>query len=819
MLSHEVWNSLALSIKKRVEEYAQDPSNRTAYFDAYRNLQLDPNDTTVDDIVNKLVYWLHLYHLTWIQVVTRVMNLLSFEQLNGADIAMRERLQNKFSAIAAYFTGKMAFPINDTVMKMLMDNTVFLATASVQNGHAIAVPYWLPIQSVDVSTRKAGSDLDNTFFSTLLPRIPFINEIGISSAPGPMYPADTTYENGSLGKYLRAELDASVSIMQSNFDRNTSEARNIIHPNNLLLKMAIEEYGVLSSTMFKFRDFAQQFRKSVRVVDYHEYMSYFPGYLGEHQPVPISNSDQGTVRGVSLMGIPSSEANADYITDLDTYMSGALAGKTVSQRITALLDNPRMPFGAVILSDDQMAVYHRTGKLPVLTTYAGASGTVGGANIDGYEGLISTGSATDEDHWLPHVGFRAKFNSLLELFGSKSIYQDDPQKTISEVLDNTDLIAMSNDALANGVFQPYWMVTPVKDVYDPLFFGLFPLMSVEAASVPGTWTKWLSSKVSNVDTVDVTANGSTSADANESAIGGPDVEYSAGDNLLDPTAEGPFKYAKDVVGPFIGNGVDLDMDEYFMRPALDHYTLYPGVAGTPVNLLPFAPHVRDDVEMSAFDNPERLIGSASTNAAATYEAEGAEYDFDDLNAYNDVQLKTATLAQQVLDRIKYRYVQLIGRTKTTIAHAAYKYIKNVLDVYGGNSFAEYVSKLGPVPTAKAVSVTYSIQQFLDIVKQMSSRNMTSMSVFGEKSFAGSGGRSSGGARRSYNKRADDPRGEFKKKRKRRKRRKKPSYEGKGFDKGVEKDMKEEVAAENTKESSFGDKDGKGDKADFKHPDI
>jgi hypothetical protein len=803
MLSHEVWSSLAVSIKKQVEEYSRDKSVSNPYFDAYRGLQLDSNDSTVDAIVNKLVYWLQMYHYTWMQVVTRVMNLMSFEQLTGSDIAMRERIENKFSKIASYFTGKMAFPIHKGMMDMLLNNNVFLGHVSVQKGHHIAVPYWLPIIEMDVGYRRDAGDLTNSFFATIKPRIPFFMDLNVSSDPGPMYPADTgSYANGSLGKYLYAELDAAVSLMKAQFDHNANEDRNIIHPNNLLLKMAIEEYGTLTNDMFRFREFAQMFRKQVKVVDYYEYMESFPGYLGEYQPVPASPLKEESDVGISLMGIPDSEADADYLTDLDTYYSGLAKDGNGMVTAAAIEAEARIPYGALMLTEAQTETFLNDGRLPDMgsTIFGSSVDAVQSANIDRDEGA-NQDDPTTVAHFNTEFGYYPKYKALYEWFGGEEVFEDAPGNLFNEIRDNGGLMAMSNDAIANGVLQPFWLVTPVKDVYDPYFHGVFPILSVEAVDVPGTWSKWFKD---NLSSVTATASSENTA-ANEFAIGPVGTQFSGSANPFDDESESSFQYAKDMVGPFIGNGMGLDMDEYFMRLGLIEWDKYPSATwASPRNYLPCAVHVREDFELGAYDNPVIIGAAAGSLGGVTFASEGAAYNYANAATITDGVTTVASVAELVMQRVYARILNVLGRTPVRMLDMHYTMIKNVLDTFGGNSFGEFVGKMGPVPAAKAVSVAYSIQQFLDIAKKVGSREVKSMSVFGEQTGRGTS--------------TSENKGKFRKKYSKRKPRKKKPFNKDKFSKApLVPEEKSEPASEDLKSSTFGDKD-KEDKVDFAHPD-
>jgi hypothetical protein len=366
---------------------------------------------------------------------------------------------------------------------------------------------------------------------------------------------------------------------------------------------------------------------------------------------------------------------------------------------------------------------------------------------------------------------------------------------------------MSNDAIANGVFQPFWLVTPVKDVYDPYFHGVFPILSFESAKVPGTWTKWFKDNVSNV--TDTASSANTAA--NEFAIGPSGVQFTGSSNPFDETEENLLKYAKDVIGPFIGNGIGLDMDEYFMRLGLIEFDKYPSATWlSPRDYLPCAVHVREDMELGGFDNPTRLVGSTGSLGGVTFAAENAAYDYSNAPTVTDGITTKSSIENLVMDRVYSRIINVLGRTPVRMLEVAYTMIKNVIDTFGGNTFGEYVAKMGPVPAAKAVSVAYSIQQFLDIAKKVGTREVTSMKVFGE--HVPGQGRSSYQSKKSY-KPARSKR--------RRSRRPKKSFDPAEskidkFTKPFNKDEKGEPATEDLKSSTFGDDKNK-DKADFANP--
>jgi hypothetical protein len=766
MLSYEVMVSMALSIKEEADAFVRNKPDNNPYFDAYKGLTLESSYTTTNAIVNALVYHLHKYLLVMTQVITRVVNIMTFEQMTGTDMAMRERLENKFSKIASYFTGNIQFPVNETIVQMILDNSAILAKSTTQKGHHLVFPYWLPVWDNNPSYAVDPGDLTNTLFADCPVRLPNIDELFVDTTPGVSYPADTSNSaTGSLGKYLFAELDAAVLLMKSEFDKNSNEFRNITHANNLILKMAIENWGVLSNTMFKFRDFAAKLRNDLKVVDYDEYMASFPGYLGEFQPIPASPLNSGTARDCSLMSLPDTEAGADYITDVDTFY-GSLTHDDDNSIMTAseLDGNVRTRYMGLLLTDDQRDSFLQTGKLPTSdpTVIGGTSATYAYFNADVNEGALAASPDGIED-FAHTIGFKPKVTALLEMLGGTQVYEDEPGKLFEELKANSAYMAMSSEAVKRGIIMPFWLVTPVKDVYDPEFFGTRPLISSESANVPGTFSNEFKSAYQDVQTSDLGPNSS----ANEVVIGGSSADYPGSEDFFDPTSEGPLKYAKDIVGPFIGDAMNLELDEHFSRNDLIVYDMYPQSSSLGINVpFPCKPHVKDPLELSGFENPVIHDGDTSPLEGIDYDGETATITVADLVANDDVITLIDSQDLRAYRNIRSRFVSLIGRVKTRLVEAYHLLIANNLDVYSGNTINEFITKLGPAPAAKTVSVALSIQQFIDISTKPMGRESQSMKVFGErKAYSGrsTSENKSYGSKKPWKSRSRKSKGKFKKK--------------------------------------------------------
>lgn len=807
-LCFEAFSSLALAIQKIVEDHLVN-GQVNPYFDVNKGLAVG-SATTDDGMIEELVYVIHTYWIAMLELIRTIINLQNFAKVVGSDSAMRNRMKNKFSTIRSIMTKMKGIPINSSVLEYMLKQNVYLASHSVETGHCIDIPYWLPVQD-NYAYLSDLSGLDNTLFVTDFPvrKLPDLDTLLTSDMSDEnVIDEDSSY--GALARKLQDEFNQALAFMKANFQNNANEKKNIIHQNNALLNKLIE-WNVLTGNMLDFNLFSMQMNKEVKVVNRFEYYSNLPGYLGAPGPIIKSPQINGTASDTGILGLPDSsggDGTLYYLKDLDTHYNAFTAyGADPATLISELQADHRIPYGAILLSAAQTSTFLTTGELPAMgSDLAGGSEVYKTANLDIQEGA-EVAAPDGVGDWVDHVGFKPKLTGLAEIFGGSYLYESKPGVFFNEMENLSQYVAMSNDAINLGILQPFWLVTPVKDPFDPYFWGSFPLLSKEDVTQPGSWLKWLVNNVSGI-THDEVAAGDT---MNGSSA------YAEDSNYLDPDVSSPMADGYDLIGPFIGDALDLVPDEHFIRGNLACINMFP-YDNPIVYKLPVRPFVNntDDGLAGKIDDAVNDVGA--TISGVTYGVESASLNVANVNDASGFTIPQVPHALAKRDYTSDR-VSVIGRTPVKIVEGYHLYNRSTPQVFEGNMFSELLGKLSPVPASSAVTIALSLQQFLDIKENSMGSGGASLKPFGERSFQSSK------YRRNYR---DDSRGSsefkasdssFSSNRKRRRKGKKPYDARKKFD-----DKSESSYASNQsnvtdtrdkdyKSKSFGDKTS-ADELDF-----
>jgi hypothetical protein len=618
-----------------------------------------------------------------------------------------------------------AMPINKAVLEYMIQNTVYLASHSVESGHRIDIPYWLPVWD-NYAHHSDRSQLTNTLFkaaniaSERLPDLEML--LGWDMDAAGAYPADSY---GSLGNKLFQEFNDSLAYLKATFQHNSVEKLNFLHQNNAVLVKMIE-WGILDQEMLDFTAFSARMNKEVKVLNRHEYYANTPGYLGVPSPVIASVLKSQTGVATSIMQLPDStggDGTKYYLKDIDSYYEGFSAyGADPSTLISELEATYRMPYGAILLDADQVSAFLLSGKLPDMgADVAGASAVYVTANLDIEEGALEDDPETRATDWVEHVGFLPKLDNLARMFGGAYVYEDEPGDYFSMLSQAAGNIAVSMSAIYNGILQPFYVCTPVKDPMDPYFFGSFPILTKEEATQPGSWTKWLKNGVTGMTFAEIAAGNAIGSDA-----------YAANSNLLDEDIASPLRDAFDIIGPFVGDAFDLQPDEMLNRPYLATMDIYPNDKPI-VYKLPVRPFVNNKSSLGTFIEPAESGLSASI-PGVTYGNETAAVA---LASVDDTAQASFPVSQSLRARRDYEadLVNVIGRTPTRCVESVYKLLSSLIDSFGGNAFSDIIRKFAPVPSASSVSIELSLQQYLDIRVNGMEKGGASMKPFAERTFS------------------------------------------------------------------------------------
>jgi hypothetical protein len=734
-VTYEAWVSMAWFWREKVRAHYRS-NQPNPYFEVNPQLVLNKPGggayTTEDEIINAAIYRMHFYDLAVKHFLTRIVNLDSFSKLSGSGLAFRDRVRNKFSSIRGMLVKLKGLPINGAFLDNILQNTTYLASHSGVTGHQIDIPYWLPIFDDSASTPRDPKDLTNTEFAGLRMRLPTLDQISgytgslryVDSDDIGFYPRASTAAYGSLGEYLFSELDAALDLLLTEFQRNPVEERNIIHQNNAMLDLMLNELGILDGKFFDFADFSTKTRKEVKVVNRHEYYANLGGYMGEVAPVVASTleDDMSPTTKKTLMGLPDSEVTADYLTDLDRFYASLTTPES------ELADIARMPYAALILTDAQLDAFKLTGELPdIESIVTGGAHNLKHVGLCKMEGAVTTDTPTTTAHYDENVGFLPKLKALRRMFGGDWIYENNPGDYFSDIQSSSGLIAMSESAIDNGILQPFYLVTPIKDVHDPLFWGSFVLLDKDELDVAGSWGHYFQNYVTGVGNV-ARIQSLTIANA---------APYVADLNLFDPDVVGIVSEAYDVVGPFVGDGIDLVSDEYFARIDLSPLDMYPRSATMgSLFTFPYKPFIRDNAELSHYDDQVLLEGSSGSFPGTTLESERTEVN---ITTYDpNVALTSGDTMMNRLNRnIFYRFAHLIGRVPTKVVESYHLFTKNLIETFTGNKFPELIKNFAPPPAASAVSISLTVEQFLDIKEDPRGKAGANLKSYGKREFSGS----------------------------------------------------------------------------------
>lgn len=727
-----LWQRLAEEMREKVLAHSRDGANSREFFDANEDLVFTTQASgSNEEIISSLVYWAQHYHLSAINVVRTLINLLMMTERKGSNSAYRGRVIAKFSTIRSQMVKLMDIPISSRMVDFLIDQSMMLASHTENAGWNITIPYWLPVLDNYVGDRVGPTDSAHGVATKA--RLPFlmdIMELGNGTTPIAAQAGYAAYppsgSNGSLMQYLYSEFQAAIDYHQAQFQHNTDRKRNVINGNSALLKLFVDEFKIVDGQMLDFTEFANYLRKKARVVNRADYFSKMGGYASSFTPIPASmrNTTGTYVPQSSIACLPASEATANYFVDFDSMIRGFLANVTygqLSNDSNEISTSHLFPYAAICLNTVDTDTFKETGKIPELVGTSAFRTNTTYLHLRSSEGALADSASLPADY--SNVsGFKHKIGLFQKMFGGEKIFEATPGAFQNELKDLSGLATMSTVAVDRGMLQPFWLISPVKDVNDPLFWGDFPLISAEDCVVPGTLDYFLASQ--SLFDIDVAAGAFASS--------GTDTYPSALIEATDALAPaGLISVVKDIVGPFIGDSIDWLPDQHFARRFLVRFFEAPE-SGVPMHTsYPVIPYHGGKMDLGSVDS--RLIAASSSAGIA-------------FNLANEsVSLTPASFAQNANGTIQFTPEQLFllfvlerisffeGKSVLYNVDSPYLLTAGLPRPLESGSLTpeSIIAKLSDYPSISPESITKSILQFVE-AKVVDAE--VDMKVFGKRDF-------------------------------------------------------------------------------------
>jgi hypothetical protein len=511
-LSRDVWHSLYRSIYQRLVDFDRDKPTR--FFELYP--ELNPgHHTAIEDQVKHLVGLIAHYLYDSMNLVARFDTAYKMLQVRGIPMAKRIASALKFSGLMTTASVLNGVPLNKAMTDFMIKSLPFLVKDNGKYGATLILPYLLPLGTTyfeapvpkgfaGMIDEEAGLNMVSLERIMTAPELSSFN-IGYGAVDAASdafvpysdeWPADFSSTDGYLVNRIHKDYEQTVAHFVNKWQGS------IMRPGNPLRDFLID-LGFLDTT-FSVQDISTVSR-STPIYDADDYAAKVFNYGSTLSPVFKTFNSSGTPSETdepdadALMGssnnlpmaIPDWDElnNTDWEKDTTQYVIETEAASRIElpyAYLSALTDVGLQGMRENQDFNDPTAVNVKL--MGFNEDYGARDWTVNKADFgiqDGYYSRLS--------------GYYHAVKNLSSFSNAGLMFTDGDEPLVA--VNDQNVLLNRIEYEQDGIFRPYWEVSPMKNPMDPFQNGFFLVCSMEDAGVAGefesqagtVWAKWLSS--------------------------------------------------------------------------------------------------------------------------------------------------------------------------------------------------------------------------------------------------------------------------------------------------------------------------------------